>query len=263
MNIANLSSSEITILIFGGILPPIIWLIYWLQQDKKNPEPKRLLFASFLFGMLTVPIAAFLNSLFANIIINQPAVNIYKLFFENYFSAIILIILWAGIEEFLKLLAGYIGGISTKENNEPLDSVIYLITAALGFATLENIFYIYGTLVDPDYAQHTAILVGNARFIGSTLLHISASATIGIFMAFSFYKDKKTKTTAVLIGFVLATALHTIFNSFIIRSSIIKEDIFVLISFSIVWTTIILIIILLEKIKILNKNQNEKKENIV
>src|SRR5680860_650469 len=37
----------------GGILPSILWLWFWLKEDRRNPEPKTLLTIIFIMGMLT------------------------------------------------------------------------------------------------------------------------------------------------------------------------------------------------------------------
>jgi len=34
-----------------------VWLWFWLKEDAKRPEPKRLLFAAFAAGMIAVPFA--------------------------------------------------------------------------------------------------------------------------------------------------------------------------------------------------------------
>jgi len=48
-----------TYALFGGILPALVWLVFWLREDKKNPEPKKLILRTFLFGMGAVMIVLF------------------------------------------------------------------------------------------------------------------------------------------------------------------------------------------------------------
>jgi RsiW-degrading membrane proteinase PrsW (M82 family) len=64
-----------------------------------------------------------------------------------------------------------------------------------------------------------AFLAGNMRFIGATLLHVSASALIGIFGSLSYFLKKEMKKRYLLSGFFLAILLHAIFNLFIIEIS--------------------------------------------
>ncbi|HMP67686.1 MAG TPA: PrsW family glutamic-type intramembrane protease [Candidatus Paceibacterota bacterium] len=239
-----ISKYPLIISIVLGIIPTIIWLIYWLQHDKKNPEPKKIILMCFVFGMLVVPAVSFINFIVKKIVVGSSTLSIDILFYNAYFYAIFLIVIWAAVEEFFKYVAAYVGGFSTKEYNEPLDALVYMITAALGFAAMENIFYIYSTTLQES--SYITLLVGNGRFIGATLLHVASSAIIGLFMAFSYGKIAEVRTSYTIIGFIFAITLHSMFNSFIIR-----QENYALMAYVIVWISIIGIILLIEKIKYL------------
>ena len=64
-----------------------------------------------------------------------------------------------------------------------------MITAALGFASLENTLFIIKTFSDGGILS--GVDIGNMRFIGATLLHTASSAIVGAFMAFSLRKNKR------------------------------------------------------------------------
>jgi len=224
----------------GGILPSLVWLFYWLKEDKKHPEPQYLILLSFVFGMLAVPIAFVFQWFFNALLLKGVSIEIA---FENsYWYAIVVLVLWAAIEEVLKYLAAHNAALKKKANDEPIDVIIYLITAALGFSALENVLFIFSPLLEGDIVG--ALITSNLRFVGATLLHISSSAIVGIFLAFSFYKTKKIQMRRLFTGFVFAVALHTVFNSFIIRA-----EKFTLIGLITVWIVIIAIILILEKVK--------------
>lgn len=123
------------------------------------------------------------------------------------------IFLLATLEESLKLLAAYFGGLDTSEDNEPIDPMIYTITAALGFVALENALFILGPLMDGQVAK--SILTGDMRFIGASLLHVVSSGLIGVAISFSFYKSRTKKILASIIGLVGAIIFHTFFNTLI------------------------------------------------
>src|SRR3989339_737850 len=38
----------------GGVLPALVWLWFWLKQDRENPEPRGLITLSFVAGMAVV-----------------------------------------------------------------------------------------------------------------------------------------------------------------------------------------------------------------
>ena len=49
-----MSSPVLLVAFLCGLLPALLWLSFWLFEDKKNPEPKRYIFFTFLAGMLIV-----------------------------------------------------------------------------------------------------------------------------------------------------------------------------------------------------------------
>ncbi|HRY31006.1 MAG TPA: PrsW family glutamic-type intramembrane protease [Candidatus Paceibacterota bacterium] len=237
-------TETILLLFIGGILPPIFWLFYWLREDSEKPEPRGLIFLTFVLGMIFVPIAGALEKFINYLIAGNSNVVPAEIFFGSYVIAITILILWSVIEEALKFLAAYFGGLKRKANDEAIDPIIYMITAALGFAACENALYMFKEISDVGYFTSSIVLTGNFRFIGSTLLHTASSALVGVFLAFAYYKNWQVHRFCLFYGFAGAIALHTIFNSFIIR-----QGNFTLVGFSVVWVAIIVIILLFEKVK--------------
>jgi RsiW-degrading membrane proteinase PrsW (M82 family) len=241
--------NTVLLAILGGLLPALAWLSFWLREDT-HPEPKKLIFKSFLYGMCAVPFALVFQFLINYFLIQKDSIEL--VFFTNLPLAIGAIFLWALSEEYFKYRAAQTSALKTKENDEPVDPMIYMITAALGFAALENTLFIFWPLLAGD--STTAFMTGNMRFIGSTMLHVATSAIIGIFASFSFYSSQKIKNIYLVLGFTISVSLHTLFNSFII-----KAEEFTIFGFASVWLTIILIIMFFEKVKkIYIKRQSKK-----
>ena len=221
-----ISGTTLFFALLGGIFPALLWLWFWLREDKARPEPRGMIFLSFVVGMLVIPFA---------ILIEQGA---------TYFDlggAVLFV--WAAIEELLKYGAGYLFVLRRKSNDEPIDGLIYMITIALGFAALENALFLLDPLIDGGIIQ--TILTGNFRFLGATLLHTLASAVVGASIALGFYKTPGLKKLYVSIGLVLAIVLHATFNFFIINSNGEK----LILVFFFVWVGIIALILLFEKVK--------------
>lgn len=223
----------------GGFLPALIWLWFWLKEDKKHPEPNHLIRKAFFLGALMVVVAFVLQSAVNFIFLNGEGDKIIS---QGGFYTIILIIIWASVEEWVKFIAAKKGGLDSKSNDEPVDPAIYLITAALGFAAFENMLFLVSPILEGNLAE--AFLTGNMRFIGATLVHVASSAIIGIFMGFSYFLRKKLKMMYILLGFIISTALHALFNLFIINHNNIAY-----LGFITVWFFIIIVAVLFEKIK--------------
>lgn len=160
--------------------------------------------------------------------------------------------IWAALEELAKFIFVYFIAIRNKKiADEPVDDIIYLIVSALGFVTLENTFFLLEPIRNGDI--FSTIINGNLRFVGASLLHIMSSATIGICLALSFYKTTSQKILYTLSGIIIAIVLHTAFNLFIIKQS--EGNIFFV--FGMVWLSIVVLLLLFEKVKHLKANKLE------
>lgn len=209
-----------------GIIPALFWLWFWIQEDE-HPEPYKRLALSFIMGMCIVFVVLPIQKLVSKVITDTS----------------LLFILWASIEEIFKFTGAWLVGIRSRVSDEPIDPIIYLIATALGFVSLENTLF----LLDPLLSGHISevLITGNMRFIGASLLHIISSSTVGIFVAFSFYKPLKEKIIYGLTGLILAILLHTYFNLFIMNAS--GNNLFFV--FAGVWLCIIVLMLIFEKIK--------------
>ena len=183
----------------GGVLPALLWLTFWLLEDRCEPEPKRYLVLTFIAGGIAV---------FAALWIEQKTML--------YYSGTTLLFLWAVTEELFKFGAAYLVALRLRVFDEPIDAVVYMVTVALGFSAFENMLFLLTPLQHGDILR--TIIAGDLRFIGASLLHVLSSATIGIAMALAFYKSAAIRRMAALAGVILAIALHTLFNFFILGS---------------------------------------------
>lgn len=210
-----------------GFVPTLIWLFFWLFEDAARPEPRRLVARAFAAGMLAVVLVLPLQKLAAN-------------YFEVGF---LLILIWAALEELMKLGLGWIAVLGNRAVDEPVDLPMYLITIALGFAALENTLFLITPLANGEF-EH-GLITGNLRFIGATLIHVLSTATIGGALAFAFYKGRLYKFIYGFVGVILAITLHALFNFSIISTS---ADLLLTI-FAAVWVGILFLLLLLERVK--------------
>jgi len=233
--------------IIGGILPAIIWLMFWTHEDSSHPEPFRRILGAFILGMFAAPVALVIQVLFYKELLH--GVSIESVVTTSVLTGFGFLILWSLAEELLKYTAAWFSGIRTKDGDEAIDVMVYMISAALGFAAFENILYILSPLLENDTT--TAILTGNLRFIGATLVHVASSAIFGYFIASSFFKHEKVKKIWFFIGLAVSTCLHALFNLFIIVSN---EETMIW-SLVAVWIGSLVLFILFEKIKKVHLNK--------
>jgi protease PrsW len=193
------------VLILLGSLPSLIWLGYWLRKDC-HPEPKALITKVMLLGIMLSPLAIAAQLLFVQ------AASRFLAFDPMTFSDSPWFFLWAAlVEETVKWLAVWFIVIRNPDFDEPIDAMIYMLTAAMGFAAMENILAINRALPDGIGA---AIGLWGLRFAGATLLHALASALLGYFIALSWFMYSH-RTALFITGLALATIFHWIFNLFI------------------------------------------------
>lgn len=230
-------SMTITGALLGGLLPALFWLWFWFHEDKIHPEPKKIIFTAFFFGMIAVPLAIFLEKFYIGF--RYPGISdteaLGMLAFIDLFA-------WAAIEEFLKFGMAFLAGLRSQYFDEPIDAVMYLISAALGFAAIENALFIWSAVSQGGF---DALITGQLRFIGASLLHVAGSALIGFSIGFGLCKPKLTRAIYLVIGLVGAFTLHAVFNYLII----ITNEQYLLDIFALLWIVMILIIFLFEKIK--------------
>lgn len=193
------------ILIALGLIPSLVWLAFYLRKDC-HPEPKNLLAQTFLMGIIISPVAILLQFGFAQLA--STAIGISQAATQNtsYFF------LWAAVvEEIIKFYAVRLLIMRNPEFDEPIDAMIYMITAGLGFAAMENILVMFR--IFPDGAQAT-LATWALRFTGATFLHALSSGILGYFLAMSwFFRDHKRKL--IVIGLIMATIFHFTFNTFL------------------------------------------------
>src|SRR3989344_2568772 len=250
-----LNWEPVAIAVLGGVIPSLVWLWFWLKQDKHYPEPTGLIALSFFAGMAIVYFVLPLQKLVVASI--APIMNVADLLAQK-FSLIpaseqtIKITLWAFIEEFAKYTTVFLIAFKSKHFDEPIDAVVYLITAALGFAAMENTLYILKDIMNGG--GMTIFFDSNLRFVGATTLHIVSAAILGIAFAFAFYARFWIQFIAGVVGILLATLLHAYFNLSIMNTYGTLNTITVFAPF---WGAIIGIIILIQVVKHI-KNPNEK-----
>ncbi|MBN2197774.1 PrsW family intramembrane metalloprotease [Candidatus Wolfebacteria bacterium] len=190
------------LLIFLCFLPSFAWLFFFLKEDI-HPEPKKMIIRVFVGGIFAAIIAVSIQILLKNsfLIFQTDSYSFFSLFSFSF------------IEEIIKFLIVYLLIRKSRFFDEPIDAMIYMIIAALGFALLENFGVIYNVNI---LSEALSIMV--LRFVGATLLHALSSGIIGYYWGKSLINKNNKIWINIAKGIIFATLLHTFFNYLIITS---------------------------------------------
>ncbi len=199
------------LIIILALLPGFTWLFFYTREDP-HPEPKGLLLHAFINGAAFAFVALAAQEIFKDLgWLIDPVAPLASLITPQKF--LVAIIGMALIEEVAKFAAAYFAVHKKPEFDEPIDAMIYMVVAALGFATMENL----GALIPESKALfnvHVALQTISLRFVGATLLHALTAGVIGYYWALDIRNFGNKKL--LLWGIILATVLHAVFNYFII-----------------------------------------------
>lgn len=192
--------------IFFGLAPSIIWLLFFLRKDA-HPESNRMILKIFFCGMLAAVPAALIELGFAEQVNQTFLPKLLILIFYVFFGI-------AFVEEIFKYLVIQKQVLKDAEFDEPVDAMLYMIIAALGFAALENLLILFP--LSHSFQIFETFLVSSFRFVGATFLHALCAGLIGYFLALSFLKaEKRAKLKVTGIG--LAVLLHGLYDFSIIK----------------------------------------------
>ncbi len=184
-------------------ITPAISIAYAVYlSDRYDKEPILLLFKIFVFGAISVIPTIFVERFLASI-------NIFPGIFDIFFTAFII----AGLtEEFFKreVIIRFI--YRNKNFDEKLDGIVYCIFAALGFATVENIMYLF------RFSNYNPF-VGLYRGILSVPAHSIFAVTMGYYLSLAKFSDNGEERTYLNKSLYVPAILHGIFD-FILMAKI-------------------------------------------
>jgi RsiW-degrading membrane proteinase PrsW (M82 family) len=191
------------LLIITAFLPTVLWLLFFLREDL-HPEPKRLIIYTFIAGMI-VSVPVLFTQLFFQGLLSSIAQNV-----------ILLVAGLALIEEVFKFLAAYLMVHKKAAFDEPVDAMVYMVIAAMGFATVENIFIASNSLsLTSAFAFAGTVKILALRFVGATFLHTLASGLVGYYWAKARWRGHYF--SFLTFGVIVATIAHGIFNYLVLE----------------------------------------------
>ena len=185
-------------LLLVTVLPSILIILYFVKSDRFQ-EPNREILKVFFLGVLIIIPAYFINTYLSLFWQNNTKVS--GALISSFLTA-------APVEEGLKLSILYYFVYKMKDFNEPMDGIVYGICVSLGFATLENFYYVY---LLADYFAETPMSIAILRSFSA----VPAHAVFGVFMGYFFMKYSFIKKgDSLLFAFLVPFILHGCYNLF-------------------------------------------------
>lgn len=194
------------ILLYLSILPSVLLGIYIYKKDIVEKEPISLLARSFVGGIIS-GISVIVLSIILKI--NEyPLETSTQILFYSF-------ILVALIEESIKFLMTYFLTYKNKEFNYQYDGIVYASFVSLGFATYENILFVF----EQSNIQ-TAIYRGVLTVPAHVFFAIFMGYYLGLAKHYRRYNSKKKEKKFLILSYVVPIVLHGFFDYCLFSQSI-------------------------------------------
>jgi RsiW-degrading membrane proteinase PrsW (M82 family) len=180
-------------LLFLALAPALLIMMYVYFRDKYEKEPIGLVLKGFLLGAIIIfPVGFIENS------IKDFALAFDKLPKAAYDGFIVA----AATEEVFKFLMVFILIWRNPNFNEKFDGIVYAVSVSLGFATIENLFYVF---------SNNSMQVGLLRAFTAVPGHAIFGIVMGFYLGLArFSQNRKGKW--LFMALFLPWLLHGIYD---------------------------------------------------
>ncbi len=180
-----------------ALISALIWLVFFYQQDRLEPEPKGYVLSVFILGALLAQAVG--------IPLVDKVFEVQRWLPYSPLGGLLGAILVIGfVQEFLKYAAVRYSVFPLPEFDERVDGVIYGTAAGLGYATMLNINYIIA-----DGGVH--LQAGVIRVVVTALAQASFAGLTGYFLGRAKFEDEPSWWLPS--GVALAAVLNGVFTT--------------------------------------------------
>jgi RsiW-degrading membrane proteinase PrsW (M82 family) len=189
--------------VLAGI-PAVFWLGFFYLMDRHEPEPKQLVAGVCVLGaLIAAPLADFVLSQFA-----PPAALGVAGLSPFSFDRIVHAVLIAGLaQEMCKYAVVRYTIYLSREFDEPMDGIVYMMACGTGFAVWAN----YHALGKQD---HSLILsTASAQAVVTTLAHASFAGALGFVLGRERFSRRSAPVRGIflMLGLLAAAVLNGLF----------------------------------------------------
>ena len=205
-------SFEFVNLYLSTILPPIILGVIIWKTDRFK-EPAHLLLASFLIGFaIALPLDLLIHITHdviapaLNLNLDAKEATVAEFAFMHFFRA-------AFLEEGLKFALLIFFCARLADLNEPMDAIIYAAAIGLGYATMENIGYLYNELGKCANQDCWAWDKVKDRYY-PLIMHFGFAVVMGFFLSQSLFREQEVfkKRVSTILALLVPVVFHGSYN---------------------------------------------------
>lgn len=176
----------------SGLAPGLSIMIYIFWKDRMNREPFHLLGLAFLTGMIAILPAIAMEMVFSRMFPGFANGNLFQIFIRAFIGVALM-------EEVAKMAALKYAVWKHRAFDEPFDGITYSVMVSMGFASLENVLYIWQANVTGG-AYPTALL----RAFTAVPAHATFAVMMGYFLGLARFDSHRSLLWQIL---ALSTAV--------------------------------------------------------
>ena len=185
--------------LLAAVLPALALLYFIYRKDDLRTEPPKQIKRAFLLGMLAA---------FASILVSTPLelLGFFQEEPETVGGNLARAFFGAGFPEELAKLVILV--LFLRRNlffEEWVDGIVYAASLGLGFAALENIFYLFDN-------QNNWLEVGILRAFLSIPAHFFFGVTMGYFVSRARFGAPGKRNWNLALALICPTVIHTLFD---------------------------------------------------
>lgn len=211
MAILPISPSFLAVMVVSAFAIPLVF-VWWIRNTPRyGREPLRAVLRVFGWGaFVSAVIALILEAVFLAAAMQiEPLYQYLSSRFSDPTTVFSILILAPFVEEASKALGVRSARLHIRTST---DGLVYGATAGLGFSAMENLLYgltAWVTLSQQGLDPSASLVVIAVRSFSSSLLHASATATVGYGMAKGWLTARRY---AYAPFYLLAVIMHASFN---------------------------------------------------
>jgi RsiW-degrading membrane proteinase PrsW (M82 family) len=182
-------------LVAASALVPSFLLIWYFRSRDLNPEPSRVVWATFWLGVATVvPV----------LLVALPLMHVLSGLPSPELRGVSYALLTAAVpEELFKFLVVVGYAARHKEFDEPMDGIVYGAVASLGFATLENVLYVSGG----------GLGMALMRALTAVPAHAFMGAIMGYYVGQARFAAPERRAGLYALGYFLPMTIHALYDA--------------------------------------------------